>query len=133
MHIRIAVHLARRRLQNLRLRSLGKTQHVDGAMHARLGGLHRIELIMDRRGRTCEVVDLVDLDIERKGNVMADELESGLTDERENVVAHAREEVVHADHVVAMLQQSFAKMRAQKSGAAGDEDAPTHKVAHGYQ
>ena len=35
----------------------------------------------------------------------------------------AGEEVIEADHIVLLNDQSFAKMGAQKSGAAGNEDA----------
>ena len=59
-------------------------------MHARLGGLHRIALVVDGRGRAGEVVDLVDLDIERKGDVVAHHLESGVAEQVLDVVARCR-------------------------------------------
>jgi len=51
MNVRVAVDLAGRGLKNLGFDALGKTQHVDRAMHAGLQRLHRIELIVDRRRR----------------------------------------------------------------------------------
>ena len=68
MNIGIAVDLRRRRLENLALQPLGEAQHVDGAMHAGLGRLHRIVLIVDGRGGAGEIVDLVDLDVEREAS-----------------------------------------------------------------
>ena len=44
-------------------------------MHAGLGGLHRIVLVVHRRGRAGHVVDLVDLDVERECHIVAGQLE----------------------------------------------------------
>ena len=71
MLVWIAVNLRRRGLQNLRSRTFCKAQHIDRAMHRRLGRLHWIVLVMDWRGRTGEIVDLIDLDEERERNVVA--------------------------------------------------------------
>ena len=76
MHRRIAVDLAGRGLEDLGARALGQAQHVDGAVHAGLGRLHRIVLVVDRRGGAGEIVDLVDLDIERECHVVAHQLEA---------------------------------------------------------
>ena len=123
MDFRIAVDLGGRRLQDLGAGALGEAEHVDGAVDAGLGGLHRIVLIVHGRGRAGQVVDLVDLDIERKRDVVAHQLEPRMTDEMREVVLVAGEEVVHAEDVVARRQQALAKMRAQEAGPAGDEDS----------
>ena len=78
---------------------------------------------MDRRGRTGQVVDLVDLDVERQRHVVAHQLEAAVVEQRLDVVAGAGEEVVDADHVGAHVEQPLAEMRAEESGAAGDQDA----------
>ena len=44
-------------------------------MHAGLRRLHRIVLIVNGRGRTGEIVDLIDLQIDRERDVVADQLE----------------------------------------------------------
>ena len=72
---RVAVDLARGRLQELSAQPLGQPQHVDGAEHAGLGRLHRIELVVHGRGGAREIVDLVDLDIEGEGYVVTQQLE----------------------------------------------------------
>ena len=71
VHVRIAVNLGRRCLEDLGADALGEAEHVDGAMHAGLGRLHGVVLVMHRRSGTREIVDLVDLDIEREGDVVA--------------------------------------------------------------
>src|ERR1700730_5263814 len=78
MHLGIAINLRRRGLKNLRVHSLGEPQHVDGAVHARLSRLHGIKLVVDRGGWTSEVVDFIDLNIERKRNIMAPHFEPGV-------------------------------------------------------
>ena len=92
-------------------------------MHAGLGGLHRIVLVVDRRGRAGEVVDLVDLDVEREGDVVAHQLEMRIAQQMRDVVLAAGEEVVDAQHVVAVAQQALAQMRAEEAGAAGHQHA----------
>jgi hypothetical protein len=45
MHMRVAIDLAGRGLQNWRLRALGETEHVDGAIDGDLCRRDWIELI----------------------------------------------------------------------------------------
>src|SRR6185295_470920 len=56
VNLRIAVHLARRRLQYLGTQALGESQHVNRTVHTGLGGLNRVVLIMYRRGRASQIV-----------------------------------------------------------------------------
>src|SRR5215831_2232768 len=88
----IAVDLAGRRLKNLCLESLAESQHVDRAVHAGLGCLHRIDLIVNRRSRTSKIVDLVDLHIERKGYVVAQKLEMRIAQKVRDIVLGSSEE-----------------------------------------
>src|SRR3989344_4230558 len=123
MHCGIAIDLAGRGLEGLRLHALGEPEHVDRAVHAGLGRLHRIELVVDRRSRAGQVVDLVHLDVERERHVVAQQLKMRITDEMGDVVLGAGEEIVHAQHVVPVGDQPLAEVRAQEPGAAGDQDA----------
>src|SRR5258708_28786725 len=91
MDVGIAVYLAGGRLQNAHTQALGETQHVDRSNDARLRRFNRIMLIVDRRGRASEVVDLVDLDIERKGHVVAHDIESGLPEQWVDAAARSCE------------------------------------------
>src|SRR5262249_19143341 len=75
MNTRIAIHLRGRCLQNPGLHALGKAEHIDRAVHARLDRLHRIVLVVHRRGWAGEIVDFIHLYIERKSDVVADQLE----------------------------------------------------------
>ena len=122
MNLRIAVHLGRRCLEDLRAGALRKAQQVDCADHAGLGGLNRIALIVDRRGRAGKVVNFIDLDVQRERDVVAHELEPRLPMQVVHVVLGAGEQVVYAQNVMASLDQPVAKMGADEAGAAGDEN-----------
>ncbi len=78
---------------------------------------------MDGRGGAGEVVDLIDLEEDRLGDVVADDLEVGMGDEGVEVFAAAGEEVVEAEDLVVFVQEAFAEVGADEAGAAGDEDA----------
>ena len=78
-------------------------------------------LVVNGRRGAGEVVDLVDLDIERKGHVVADELEARMIVQVFDVAFAAGEQVVGAQYLVALFKKPVAQMRSQKSGAAGDE------------
>ena len=92
------------------------------AVHGGLGGLHRVALVEDRRGRAGEVVDLVDLDVQRKRDVVTHQLEVRVGQHRQDVGLAARVEVVDAQHLVALTEQAPAQVRPDEARAAGDED-----------
>jgi hypothetical protein len=123
MDRRVAIDLAGGGLEDPGAQALGQAEHVDGAVHAGLGGLHRVVLVVDGAGRAGQVVDLVHLDKQRKGDVVAHQLEAGVVEQVRDVVLGAGEEVVDTEHVVPFGQQAVAQVAAQKAGAAGDEDA----------
>ena len=54
------------------------------------GRLHGIVLVVDRRGRAGEVVDLVDLDVERERHVVAHQLEARMPHQMIDVLLCAR-------------------------------------------
>jgi len=76
---------------------------------------------VDRRRRAGEIEDLVHLHIQRKGHVVADELEAGMVVEMLDVALAAREEVVHAQDFVAGSQEAITEVRTEEAGAAGDK------------
>ena len=121
MDVGVAVHLAGRRLEDGRPHPLRKPQHVDGAVHADLGGLHGVEPVVDRGGRTGEVVDLVDLDVERERDVVPDGFEAGVRQCRGDVVPRSREVVVDAQDLVAAREQAFTEMGAEEPRPAGHQ------------
>ena len=121
MDLRVSVNLAGRGLEDPRPQAFCEPEHVDGAVHRRLGRLDRVVLVVDRRRGTGEVVDLVHLHVERKRHVVPDELEARMVVQVVDVPLVAGEQVVDAEDLVPLLEQPIAQMRAEEAGAAGDE------------
>ena len=59
MHLRIAIDLTRRCLQNFCSATLGHAKHIDGPHHGCLHRLDRVVLVVARCGRTGKVVDFI--------------------------------------------------------------------------
>src|SRR5688500_11900067 len=76
--------------------------------------------------RTCgrgkmknKVQRLLDLDI--PADVMIHEGEPAVGSEAGDILLRSGRIVVHADHVVSLSEKALTEMRADKSGAAGDQ------------
>ena len=123
MHCRIAVDLAGRRLQDTRAGALGQAQHVDRAVHAGLGGLHRVALVVDRRCRTGQVVDPVHFHVQRKGHIVAHQFEIRVFQQVHDVTPGAGVEIIDAQHIMAFGQQAVTQVGAKKAGATGDQNS----------
>jgi hypothetical protein len=119
----ITINLAGRGLENTTFKPLGEPEHVDRSVHGSLGRLHWIMLIVDRRSRASEIVDLVRLDVERERHVMADELEAGMSMEMLQVTLGAGEKIVDAEYIVSLLQQAIDQVGPKEPRAARDENA----------
>src|SRR5690606_23181377 len=90
--------------------------------------LNRIALVVNGAGRARQVVDLVHLDEERKGDVVANELEIRVIQQVHDVRLVAREEVVGTQHLVSGLQQPVAQVASEESGTAGDQYTLSHQI-----
>jgi hypothetical protein len=123
VHVRVTVHFARARLEHPRPDALGETEAVDRAHHRCLDRLDRVVLVVRRRRGTREVVDLLDLELEGVDDVVADEFKIWIRQQVRDVPLLAGEEIIEADDLVAVVQEPVAEVRAEKAGAAGDENA----------
>jgi hypothetical protein len=108
----------------------GEAEQVDGAVHAGLGGLHGVVLVMDGRGGAGEVVDFIHLHVEREGDIVPLQLEVGVFQQMRDVGAAASEKIIYAQHFVPSINQAFAQMRAEEACPAGDEYAFVIPLAH---
>src|SRR5262249_9113934 len=70
-----------------------------------------------------EIINLVDFDIERKADIVSNELESGVRHEARHIRPRCCEEVVHAEDLVPAGEQSLTQMGAYESGASCDKNA----------
>ncbi len=64
---------------------------------------------------------------------MPQKLEARLVVQVVDVPLSAGEEVIDARHLVTLLQQPVAKVRAEEAGTAGDEDAFAGLVETGHR
>ena len=126
LHLRVdvgvAVNLAGRGLEHLRAEPLGQPEHVDRAVDAGFDRLDRVALVMNRRGGTRQIIDFIDLKVERKGHIVADQFEFRVVQQMADVPLAAGVEIIDADHVVAFFEQPFAEMGAEKAAAAGHQN-----------
>jgi hypothetical protein len=99
-------------------------KQVQRALRADQRRLDRVALVMDRRGRTGEIVDLVETR-QRLGHRVQDvvlqkmEARAGL--EMRDIGAAPGVEIVEAHDLVPLPDQPLAQMRTEEAGAAGDE------------
>jgi hypothetical protein len=79
-----------------------------------------------------QIVDRIDLDIERERDVVPYGLESRMLQEVGDVAPRARVIVVDAHDLNARNEKPLAEMTAEKTGTASDEDAgwPHMNVGH---
>ena len=85
-------------------------------------------LIMDRRGRTGEVEDLVDLNEQRESHIVAEELEPRLRMEMGEIVLGSGEQIVDAQDFMPVGQQAVDQVRAKEPGAPGDQDTLARRI-----
>ena len=92
-------------------------------MHRHFGRLNRIVLIMDRRCGAGEVKDLVHFNEKRETDVVSHEFKPGMLKQMFDVALCAREQIVDAQHVMAIGKQPVDQVRAKKTSPARYEDA----------
>ena len=122
MDMRVAVDLGCRSLQNPDVAAAREIEKVKRAKHTCFQGADRIGLIVGRRGRAREIVDLIDLEIDRIDDVVLQDLEVWMAGQMRDIPGVARREVVEADHRLTFGKQPFAKMGPKKSRPAGDQN-----------
>ena len=73
-------------------------------MNRRFRRLHGIMLIVDRGGGASEVIDFVDLDIERKCHIVANKLKMWMPMKMIQITFRACEQIIDAQYLVSLLQ-----------------------------
>jgi hypothetical protein len=85
-------------------------------MNIHLGGLNGVVLIVDRRRRASQVIDLIDLDIKGEGDVMANEFKIRIPYQVGDILLGPRIEIVDAENVASILEETLAEVGTEKSG-----------------
>ena len=127
MHLRVAMRFRRWKPGRCGRQCALRAEHVDGTQDRGLDGLDGVVLIMRRRSGAGEVVDLIDFDTQRLGHIMADELKARMIEQVGDVLLATREEIVRADDLMALSEQTFPKGESQKTSATGDKDSVSHR------
>lgn len=112
LDLRVAIDLRGGGLQDLGPYSLGQPQHIDCSVHGGLGGLHRIVLVVDRRGGTGQVVYFIHFHVQGKGDVSAQEFEPRVVKEVVDIGLVSGVAVVSAEDLVSFIQESLAEVGA---------------------
>src|SRR5436190_13276465 len=121
MDQRVAVNFACRSLQNTRLYAFCQPEHIDHTHYTGLNGFDWIVLVVNWRSGTGKIIDLIDLEHYRFGHVVTNQFEILTVKKVRNILLAAGEKVVEADDLVALVQEPFAKMRADKARTACDQ------------
>jgi hypothetical protein len=86
-------------------------------------------LIVNGTRWTREIVDTVDFDVEREGNVVPQQLEERVVEQMHDVALLARVHVVGAEDVMPLSEEVLAKMATQETRTTGDQDSRAHDVS----
>lgn len=90
--------------------SLGEPEHVDGADDAGLNGLDRVVLIMDGRGRTGQVIDLINFEQDGFDHVMAEQLKAVVVQQVLDVSSAPSKKIVQTNDFVPFNEQALAEV-----------------------
>ena len=120
----IAVHLGRRRQDELRAFCFRQTESLVGSECTDLQGWNRQLEVVDRARRACPVQHEGNraLDVDVVGDVVFDERELSI-DEVGNVGRVSRQEVVDPDDLIAPVEKGFREMRSDEACRTRDDDA----------
>ena len=110
MDDRIAVNFRSRSLHDLGPVPKRQIEHIDGAQYRCFGSFDRIELIEDRRSRTGQIVDFIDLGVVGQRNIVLDKRKTRIGHQRFDITHVPREEIIETDNFVPLAKQSFAKV-----------------------
>ena len=98
-------------------------ESIPGALGTHIQCLRTKPRVVGRTGRGSEIEQVVDLSqVERLADVLLYQGEAGLVDQSGEVGDPAGGKVVDTYDVMALGEESIAKMRAKEAGGAGDQD-----------
>src|SRR5690606_2821578 len=100
----------------------------DRTDHGYFGGRHRIVLIMDRRRGAGEVEGRIDLGVEGKADIVAQEFKWRMGQEVSDIRLCTGEEIVDVRHFIAALDEPVDEMRADKACAARNEHPASQRI-----
>jgi hypothetical protein len=76
---------------------------------------------VNRRRGASEVVNLINFDIERESDVVAQEFEIGVCYQVPDIVFSPREEIINAKNVMALAQERVREVRTEEPSSTGNQ------------
>lgn len=128
----IAVDLAGARQEDSCATSFCHAEHVDRTHDRRFDRFDGVELIVSGRGWAGHVIDLVDFEEDRQGYVVPDQFKIWSAQKVSDILLLSGKEIVEANHIVPVIDQAFAHMGTEESGAASYEYALEFCHGAGY-
>jgi hypothetical protein len=127
----VAVDLRGRRDEHALAEPRAVVQHDLGSFEIRDDGVHRLLDDQPRADRGREVehrVDLVDELVHHRAmqDAVDDEMERGVVAQVLDVLERAGGEIVQDPHLLAVVEEELAEVRADEARTARDEDFPAH-------
>ncbi len=119
----IAVNFAGGGLEDFRVAAFGYSERGHCAEHGRLESLNRVVLVMAGSRRTSQIVNLIDFEPDRPGDIVPDHLEVRHVEQVGDIGLLAGEKIIQTDDVVALFDQPFAQMRSEKPCPAGHQNS----------
>ncbi len=115
---RVAVDLAGGSLEDAGVAPFGHPKGVDSPHDGGLHGLDGVVLVVTRGGWAGEVVDFVDFEPDRVGDIVTDEVEVVVLEQVLDIGLLGSEEVIETDDIVPLAEEAFAEMRSEEARAA---------------
>ena len=100
----ITINLRSGGLENTGLDPFGQAQHIQGSHNIGLDGFDRVELIVDRRGRTGQVINLIDFQSDGVDEVMSDDFKMRIIPEVQDIFFGSGKKIIDANHIMSPAQ-----------------------------
>eukprot|EP01018_Ginkgo_biloba_P027799 Gb_14442 [translate_table: standard] len=100
--------------------SLGQSEHVQSSHNIGLYSLDRIVLVMHRRSRTSQMVDLIDLQKQRLHYIMSYKLKPRISKMMHNVFFSSGKKIIHHNNTVPSRHKPVNKMAPYKASSSSN-------------
>ena len=121
MNLRVAIHLTCGGEQQAGLHATGEAEHVVSAEKTSFGGFDWIVLVVNGGCRTGEMPNPVNLKLDRFGDVMQNELKTGMIKPLADVGLSASRSIIETDHIFTLANQTVDQMGTEKTSATRNQ------------
>ena len=115
VHRGVTVDLRSGSLEDAGFDPFGQAEAIDRPHDRSLGRLDRIVLVMRRRGRAGQIVNAINLELERVDDIVTDQFEVRIPQQMFDVLFSSGEKIVEADDIMPLTDETVAQVGSQKS------------------